>query len=285
MKAPAKARRRPPRLPVAAALFLAAMLPLAPGLMAGPQVWYDDTRRVMPPLLAATKDTGVVSAWGTTDNGETVWDFDVGSDIPLWQTGTSNAFLDVGARFIVSSRFQFNSESFNLWGSDFCGGLVFGRKWASGFAVELFGYHESSHLGDEMLDLESRQRLDCNVNGVRVLCHGQWPGTLSTYGGFSYQGPSQPDAIAGFGVQLGVQATGLPPFKRGFVAVDAQSWDWRDWSPDVCARMGFTFGVGGNLESRHVSLFFVQAYSGRVDLWQYWDETETTFSAGLAHHW
>ena len=93
---------------------------------------------------------------------------------------------------------QYNSESFDLWGSDFCGGAAYGVRGTRG-AFDLFVYHESSHLGDEVLDRGEVKRRDVSVNGVRLLGYRSWRESIGAYGGVSAQplGASWPRTRSG----------------------------------------------------------------------------------------
>lgn len=266
-------------------LLLATVLLITPRIMAQCDDWSRITGRAMPALIAAPKDTGIQSRWGRTDHGDSVWDLILGSDISIWQTGPSNTFLNIGARFIVSSRFQFNSESFNLWGSDFCGGIVVGKKLSEKDVCEVFLYHESSHLGDETLDEGLRKRIDAGRNGIRVLGSRHFTDSLYAYGGLSYQAQCQPADIEGVAIHLGGVLSDLPPHGRGYLAVDSDWWDWRGWNPDFCIQAGCALDLPLHAAPQHASRVFLQVYSGRVQIWQYWDETETTVSVGLANNW
>jgi len=284
MKAAAQRNTRRHRV-VNGLLILVAILAATVPSAAECADWFGGTGRAAPLLLAAPKETGLQSRWGYTDNDESIWDFDIGSDISVWQTGSSNDAITISARFMIHSRFQFNSASFNLWGSDFCGGLVAGRQWAEKYTGELFLYHESSHLGDETMDQGIRKRIDCSLNGIRVLGFRTWQRGLTTYAGMSLQGVAEPSDIRGVGIHLGAQMTDLPPGGRGFLAMNSEWWDWRDWNPDVCLQAGVTLGSQCNPATQRAARLFLQVYSGRVQMWQFWDETETSISIGMAHNW
>lgn len=266
-------------------LLAAALVVLSVSPAAAECTWFSGADRAVSAPLAAPKEAGVRSVWGFTDSDEAVWDFSLGTDASICRMGSDDAFWDASARFGVFSRFQFNSASFNMWGVDLRGGLVVGRKWSDRYAGELFIYHESSHLGDEVMEEETRQRIDANLNGIRLMGRRNWECGASAYAGVSVQQLSTPEDIEGICLHLGGEATGLPPWKRGFAALDSQWWGWRDWSPDVCFQVGCTLGRLEGATPQPASRVYIQVYSGRVQVWQYWDETETSISLGIAHKW
>jgi hypothetical protein len=267
-------------------LRFSGLVLLAGCLVAGgaETTWFGGTQRALPVSLAAPKEDGLRSLWAWTDNGDATWDFNLGTDVSVWQREAERCYQSVGPRFGVASRFQFNSGSFDLWAVDLRGGGAYGLQFGN-TALEAFVYHESSHLGDEMLESGRRERIDSSVNGLRLTISEKWKPWLRTYGGLSVQPWAEPSELESAGLHAGLEFTGLPPWKRGYAAVDAEFWDWRDWSPDVTAQVGLCIGPRNRGKALEAARVFLEIHSGRVMLGQFYDETETYFAVGIGTSW
>jgi hypothetical protein len=152
-------------------------------------------------------------------------------------------------------------------------------------ATEVFPYHESSHPGDEILERGQRERIDYSVNGARLAT--SWTGEewLRLYGGVSGQPAAKPEKLRSFGFHAGLELTKLPPWDRGYVALDAEAWDWRSWHPDATAQVGLFIAPKGRGKAMEAPRFFLELRSGRVMLGQFYSETEQYFALGLATSW
>lgn len=253
-------------------------------LPAAETVWFGGTQRAFPISLAAPKDDGFYSSWAFTDDGHRTWDFNLGTDVTTWQRKSETTDQTIGARFGVASRFQYDSESFDLWAADFRGGGAWGLR-KDRMAYEVFVYHESSHLGDELIERGERERIDSNVNGIRVMVSRQWADWFRAYGGISGQPFSKPEEVESFGFQAGVEFTSLPPWKRGFAALDTEWWEWRDWEPDLTARIGLFIGPRDKGKWLSSARCYLELHHGRVMLGQFYNETENYLAGGLAVTW
>jgi hypothetical protein len=268
-------------------LFLLAatvFLLLSPPGGAAETTWFGGTQRALPLNLAAPKEDGLLSLWAFTDHGEDVWDFNLGTDVSVWQQTGASWFQSAGPRFGVATRFQFNSPSFDMWATDVRGGGVYGIRFER-TAYEVYFYHESSHLGDEILERGERERIDYNVNGVRLTASRNWGERLRTYGGVSVQPWATPAELQSFGFQAGVEVSRLPPWDRVYAALDTEWWEWRSWNPDVTAQVGIYIGPKGRGPALEAARLFVELRSGRVNLGQFYNETETYVAIGLGTSW
>jgi len=246
--------------------------------------WFGGTQRAMPVSLADFKDVGVRSQWTLTDEGEHTWDFGLGTDVSVCQVASPTVWQSLTGRFGVSSRFQFDSASFDLWAADFRGGGAWGLRHGP-MAYELSFLHESSHLGDEVQERSERPRFDYNVNTFRLSTSRSWNEHLRTYAGLDGQPWAVPDKLLSYGFLLGVEATALPPFRRGFVAVESQFWEWRSFEPDATAQIGLFIGSRDKGGARAAARAYLEFRSGRVRLGQFFSETERSIAIGLATHW
>jgi hypothetical protein len=265
-------------------LLLVAFFACATSLRSAETVWFGGTQRALPISLVSPKEDGIRSLWAWTDDHASVWDLNLGTDISVWQRASERCYQSAGPRFGVNTRFQFNSGSFDLWAVDVRGGGVYGIAFGE-TALEAFFYHESSHLGDEILASGQRQRIDSSVNGLRLTASHQWKKWLRTYGGASIQPWAEPAELESFGFHLGAEVTRLPPFERGYLAAEAETWEWRSWDPDAAFQAGLFIGPKDKGKALEQARLFVEARFGRVMLGQYYNETESYFGVGIATSW
>jgi hypothetical protein len=247
-------------------------------------LWFAGTQRALPVNLVGFKEDGIRSTWSRTDPEAWVWDFDLGTDVSIWLRRSGTNFMSVGTRFGIASRFEFGSESFDLWAADFRGGGVWGLRQGA-MAYEAVVFHESSHLGDEIVARGDRERQDVGVNGIRLTASRQWSDWLRAYGGLTGIPWADPDELQTIGFHAGAEVSSLPPWERGYVAAELEVWEGRDWNPD------FTMQMGLYLSSRREGTWLSRARTyfefrtGRVELGQFFNETETRFGLGLALDW
>jgi len=101
------------------------------GLDAAETVWFGGTQWIMPVKLAKWKEDGINSLWGVDNRGRWLWDFNLGTDVAMFDRMAERTHQIVGGRFGIAGRFEFGSESFDLWSADFRGG---GGVWGFGGA-------------------------------------------------------------------------------------------------------------------------------------------------------
>ena len=246
--------------------------------------WFTGTDRAFPPSLTDLKDNGIRSQWVVSHESDWLWDFNLGTDMAVWdREGEASRFI-LGGRFGVVTRFEFGSESFDLWAVDVRGGAVAG--WRSGdWAAEALFLHESSHLGDEILERGDRQRIDAGINEIRLSVSRAWGNRWRVFGSLSGIPWARPEELQSFGFRLGGEARSLPPHDRGYAAAEMSVWEWRDWSPDVVIQLGLRLGPRDRESFLSSARAYLHAATGAVHLGQFFDETETTFGIGMALDW
>jgi len=266
------------------AFALAAVAVTLSGAPAAQTVWFGGTQRALPVSLVGFKEDGIRSTWSHTDDEAWVWDFDLGTDVSIWQRRSESTFQSAGPRFGIASRFEFGSESFDLWAADFRGGGAWGLCKGP-MAYEVVVFHESSHLGDEVIERGDRIRQDVGVNGIRLTISRKWNEQFRTYGGVTGVPWADPDELQSFGFHAGVELTSLPPWDRGYVAAELEGWEWRDWNPDVTTQIGLFLSPRRDGTWLSTARAYFEFRTGRVDLGQFFNETETRFGLGLALDW
>ena len=266
------------------ALALALGAVTLSGAPAVETVWFGGAQRALPVNLVGLKEDGIRSTWSHTDDEVWVWDFNLGTDISIWQRRSESTFQSAGPRFGIASRFEFGSESFDLWAADFRGGGAWGLRRGP-MAYEVLLFHESSHLGDEIIERGDRTRQDVGVNGIHLTVSRQWNKPLRTYGGVTGIPWADPDELQSLGFHAGAECTGLPPWDRGYVAAELEMWEWRDWNPDFTAQIGLFLSPCREGNWLSTARAYFEFRTGHMELGQFFNETETRFGLGLALDW
>jgi hypothetical protein len=106
-----------------------------------------------------------------------------------------------------------------------------------------------------------------------------------TYGGLTGVPFAEPAELESFALHAGAEWRQLPPFRRGYLALETEVWAWREWNPDVTAQVGCFIGPRDEERLLSTARVYLQFAAGRVPLGQFYNETESTFALGLALHW
>lgn len=148
---------------------------------------------------------------------------------------------DIALHAGVFSIFDLDSESFDLLNSDFLVGLA-GSWRRDDFSFLMRIYHQSSHLGDELLLRERVDRVNLSFEAAELLISRDLPWGFRVYAGGSYllrRDPSELDPWAAqTGLELRAPFTWLEGKLRPVMAVDLQSREETDWDLDLSARAG-----------------------------------------------
>jgi len=188
--------------------------------------------------------------------------------------------LTISGRGIFTSRFNIFSKSFDLMNTDFIGGLATGLRWDD-FSMEVFVFHQSSHLGDEILDRKDRKRIDFGYEAVRVLADWHWR-FLRLYGGIKVTMHAYPALLIGCTIlQAGFETRFTPGNVALFTSVDVQG---RVDTP-ILQSLVVKFGVGlGHADSkRRLQYLFLQFFDGRSSMGQFYKDTEIFGMIGISY--
>jgi hypothetical protein len=163
--------------------------------------WFEDTLPGPAEPLADPAAARFAAAFFASSTGARLFGLSLGSNVGIFQPAERTWSLE--GRAAAFSRFDFLSPSFDFQTADFLGGLAWRRKWSFG-ETEVYGFHQSAHLGD---DLTAAGRPDANFSRevLRVLTwiRGE---TCSAYAGPRWIAVSDPAWMQGkLGVQAGVQ--------------------------------------------------------------------------------
>jgi hypothetical protein len=152
-----------------------------------------------------------------------------------WQTGVFG---------VVFSQFNLSAPSDALINSDFVIGVPFAVRRGP-LAARLRLWHQSSHLGDELiLNGGAPPRIDLSVEIIDTVLawgHGGWRG----YGGASYVVRRDQGHRGRTGLQAGIDYAGASAALAGGRLVggfDVKWFEQADWDAGVSAKVGLEFG-------------------------------------------
>jgi hypothetical protein len=171
-----------------------------------------------------------------------------GETIPFYRVnlGQSTVQWEMGLQAAVFSDFNLDADSSDLINSDFIAS-VYSSMRVGKFSV--FGriYHQSSHLGDELLlrTRSSLERINLSYEGADLKLSYEFPYGIRVYGGGGGIFHKEPSTIKPWSIQYGTEFRS--PWKidflsmRPILAVDLKNHEQNNWNADVSARAGFQF--------------------------------------------
>jgi hypothetical protein len=245
-------------------------------------VWFSSRGRVFQPLLADPMEALFRLSF-LYEGRDRRWDADLtfGGDVGLlWARLPANRRLSLTVRGLVSSRFEVFSESFDLLNTDFLGGLALGYARAPN-SFEFLVFHQSSHLGDEILGRQARSRIDYGKEAARLLWARGWKGGR-VYAGLAFTLHALPEELEhAFTLQGGVEDAFQVWKLAMFVALDLQSRQEHDWSPNVAAKWGVWLGNPRKVRNRQ--WVFLSCFHGFSNMGQFYDVRETCGMIGVGY--
>ena len=130
-------------------------------------------------------------------------------------------------------------------------------------------YHQSSHLGDEILDRDERERIDYGRETIRFLWSHEW-NRFRIYGGPSYHINALPEELdRKLWLQAGAEYRFFIKNRPLFIAGDFQSREEHDWSVNASGQIGFELGNPDKTSNRQ--WIFGEAFAGYSNMGQFWD--------------
>ena len=157
-----------------------------------------------------------------------------GETIPLFR---GNAFADsqweVGIQAGVFALFDMDAPSKDLLNADYFGAL-FGTWRRGAFSALGRLFHQSSHLGDELLLRTTPRAHQSHLRGVDLKLSYDLPLGFRVYGGGGFLFDQEPENLKPWSVQGGVEFRSPRTFAAGYirpvVAVDLQSREENNWN-------------------------------------------------------
>jgi len=231
--------------------------------------WFPDTGRAFPVLKADPRAAMFRFGFLYEKNGDWLEDASIGGDLGFLSKEYENQDrISLTARGLFTARFDFASESFDLQNMDFIGGVALGYN-ADPFACEFYIYHQSSHLGDEILDRQERSRIDYARETIRLMGSYEYK-KIRFYGGPSFTFHAEPESIQNkFLFQAGFERPFSLWGRPMYAALDLQSRQEHDWSVNVSAQIGF--GLGNAQKKMNRQWVFLEIYDGYSNMGQFYD--------------
>ena len=261
---------------VRAGTLLAGLL-LAAGACASERNLLRDGPRAFDPLRGDPREFHLRLGVLYDQAGNVYSDYGLGLDLGLWHRRRGDTCISLSTRGGSYSRFQLFETSIPHIFTDFTGGIALGRREGP-HAVELFLFHLSSHLGDEVLAFGLREWQNHSHEAVRLL-YSRRLGAWRLYGGPTV--PIHGDRIArreGLTLQAGAEFDGAFRGVPFHAALDARGRQRRGFRPSLAATLGLPLGPpterGGSMR------LFLEAYHGYVNSGQYATVRERYLMAG-----
>lgn len=245
-------------------------------------MWFADEARVFAPLEAdpreARMQVGFMGECAREHSG--FLDVQFGGDLGIVRKHWRNQQFSLSVRGLMTSRFDACRENFPQYNTDFIGGLAAGYRYDR-HALELLVYHQSSHLGDEILDWGERARIDYAREALRLLWGYDLFENFRVYAGAGVNVRADPQDLEGrltlqTGAEYRFHVRGVPLY----AAVDLQLREETDWSANVTSQVGVELGDPGLRLIKRPKLF-IEHFVGDSPMGQFWDENEQHVMLGL----
>lgn len=243
---------------------------------------FSDKGRVFKALKADPREAQFRLGYMNNYSGESFLDFVFGGDAALLRsTEGDGRESSLSVRGLVAPRFQFTSDSFDLLNTDFQGGLAFGTALGE-LSWEVYVFHQSSHLGDEVLAEGIREKIDYSKEGVRFLASRTW-GPLRLYGGGTVNLRTEPHEYDEHLVpQCGLEWWFAGGERPAYLALDLRSREGNDWNVNTTLQIGVELGDVAKVENRH--RVFIEFFTGYSEMGQFYNESESYVLAGVAYN-
>lgn len=245
-----------------------------------PEFW-PDRGRAFARLKADPREAYFRFGFLSDDQGEIYEDVGFGGDLGLlWLKLSEQEDLSLTVRGLLTARFDVDSESFDLMNTDFIGGLALGYRRPAD-SLELFVYHQSSHLGDEILHREDADRIDYAREAVRLLWAHEF-GPLRIYAGPTFNLHALPEEvnhtwILQTGAEYNFALFGQPMW----AAADLQSRQEQGWNLNSTFQLGLELGNPALTSSRQ--FLFTEFFAGHSNMGQFWDRYESYQLIGIGY--
>jgi hypothetical protein len=265
----------------------AAPPPPAPPGAESPALGFLPSGHLFRPLIADPRwphFSGAYRYYISTSGPENVFAGSFGETIPFYRGSLGDAGRwDVGLQAGVFSIFELDSATFDLINTDFFVAATLGYRFADFSAMGRF-FHQSSHLGDELLLRDTRpNRENLSYEGLDLKLSYDLPLGLRAYGGGGYLVRVDPDNLGRGFAQAGGEWRSPWALWAGrlrpVAGVDLQFREENDWHTDLSVRAGLQFESVAVL-SRNLQLL-VEYFNGRSFDGQFYRDSVEYVGVGL----
>lgn len=152
--------------------------------------------------------------------------------------------LQLSVEGALFAQFNLSTPSYDLINADYTIGIpVTYRHGANSLRFRI--YHQSSHLGDELLlSANPPERVNLSFEALELLYSGEWRG-WRIYAGGEYLIHKEPSDLKALSAHWGIEYRGRKALLwngRPLGGVDMKSLEEHDWSIDISVKAGLEFG-------------------------------------------
>ena len=161
-----------------------------------------------------------------------------------WYGSREGNGLQLSLEGALFAQFQMDSPSSDLINADYTIGFPLTYRFDDN-SLRFRVYHQSSHLGDELLlRANPPNRVNLSYEALELLYSREWRG-FRAYGGGEYLVHKEPSDLKPLSAHWGVEYRGNDPLLwsgRPVIGVDLKNLEEHDWAVDTSIKAGLEFG-------------------------------------------
>lgn len=161
-----------------------------------------------------------------------------------WYGSREGNGLQLSLEGALFAQFQLDSPSSDLINADYTIGFPLTYRFDDN-SLRFRVYHQSSHLGDELLlRANPPNRVNLSYEALELLYSREWRG-FRAYGGGEYLVHKEPSDLKPLSAHWGVEYRGNDPLLwsgRPVIGVDLKNMEEHDWAVDTSIKAGLEFG-------------------------------------------
>jgi len=198
--------------------------------------------------------------------------------------GPGNSQMEVGIQAGVFAIFDLEAKSLDLVNADYFFAVPLSFK-KDNFSALARVFHQSSHLGDELLLRETtRERVNLSYEGLDTILSYSLPLGFRIYGGGGYLFDRDPSTLKPWLTQAGLEFrsphTWWKDSLRPVAAIDIQNREESNWNTDMSVRAGIQL-ENQDFLSRKLQIL-IEYYNGRSPNGQFY--IQNVESVGIGFH-
>jgi hypothetical protein len=152
--------------------------------------------------------------------------------------------LQLSVEGALFAQFNLDTSSFDLLNADYTIGIPFTYRYGDN-SLRFRIYHQSSHLGDELLlSANHPARVNLSYEAIELIYSRDWR-DWRVYGGGEYLIHNDPGDLKPLSAHWGIEYHGTNPLLwngRPIVGVDMKSFEEHNWDIDTSVKAGLEFG-------------------------------------------
>ena len=152
--------------------------------------------------------------------------------------------LQLSVEGALFAQFNMDTPSYNLLNADYTIGIPVTYRHGDN-SLRFRIYHQSSHLGDELLlSANPPDRVNLSYEAIELIYSREWRG-WRVYGGGEYLIHKEPADLKPMSAHWGIEYRSIEPLffnGRPIVGVDMKSLEEHKWAFDTSVKAGLEFG-------------------------------------------